>query len=157
MLLAGRVAFKTTGILGRQVPRIHNRYKQKIEVVQTELQQVARQLAVSRIHWNPTTNLRESMNYPSKHSKQFEQIGGHLVASGENVSAMTSSITEIRAELARLFGLTAQGVASRNLQQLSIGQSQYDFKSLRPIVPAQHAWLREHNAWIPRSLRTGHP
>lgn len=57
------------------------------------------------------------MNYPSKHSKQFEQIGGHLVASGENVSAMTSSITEIRAELARLFGLTAQGVASRNLQQ----------------------------------------
>ncbi len=45
---------------------------------------------------------------------QFEQIGEHLVASGENVSILTSSMTDIRAELARLFGLMAEDIATRN-------------------------------------------
>jgi hypothetical protein len=45
---------------------------------------------------------------------QFEQIGDHLLTTGENVSSLTTSMTEIRAELARLFGLMAQDIAFRN-------------------------------------------
>ena len=53
---------------------------------------------------------------------QFEQIGEHLLTSGENVSILTNSMTDIRAELARMFGLMAQDIAARNESQQAASQ-----------------------------------
>ena len=50
---------------------------------------------------------------------QFEQIGEQLLASEENVSTLTNSMTDIRAELARMFGLLAQDIAVQNASHAS--------------------------------------
>ncbi|KAI2505038.1 hypothetical protein MHU86_9394 [Fragilaria crotonensis] len=114
--VAGRAASKQLESLEDKFQTFATDTSKKIEEVQSELQQVVKQLAESVDTQGKISGSLSAIQVNT--ATQFEQIGEHLVASGENVSLLTSSMTDIREELARLFGLMAQDIAVRNASQV---------------------------------------
>ncbi|KAI2490362.1 hypothetical protein MHU86_24202 [Fragilaria crotonensis] len=110
--VAGRAASKQLESLEDKFNAFATDTSTKIEAVQSELKTVVQQLEASV---DTQQHISGSLSAIQTHTAtQFEQMGDHLLTTGENVSSLTTSMTEIRAELARLFGLMAQDIAFRN-------------------------------------------
>ncbi|KAI2508227.1 hypothetical protein MHU86_6156 [Fragilaria crotonensis] len=110
--LAGRAASRQLESLEDKFHTFATDTIQKIDAVQTELKHVLKRLEDSV---NTQGKISSSLSEIQENTAmQFEQIGEHLLTSGENVSILTNSMTDIRAEIARMFGLMAQDIAARN-------------------------------------------
>jgi hypothetical protein len=130
--VAGREASKQLESLEDKFQAFATDTCKKIEAVQSDLQQVVTQLAESvdtqqQISGSLTT-------FQTNTTLQFDQIGDHLVTTGENVSSLANSMTDIRSELARLFGLMAQDLASRNMSQATKNQTADEMTNMQ-VMP----------------------
>jgi hypothetical protein len=120
--IAGRTASKQLESLEDKFNAFSATTTTQMEKVQEDLTQVAKQLDDS-----VTTQLEisGSLGAMQRHNNtQFEQLGEHLVANSENVDSLTTSVTEIRTELDRIFGLIASDIAGRNALTTTLHQQQ---------------------------------
>ena len=75
---------------------------------------------------------------------QFARMGSHILANGVTVKALTDSLSDIRAELTRLFGLIATDIA---------GRSASSTQQTVPTVIRDHPTI--HNEEIPSQQNEG--
>ena len=108
---AGRAASKQLESLEGKFQAFAEETNTKMAAVNTEIKKVVTQLDKSVAAQEDISTSLETMQAHT--SDQFARMGGHILANGISVDALTDSITEIRSEMTRLFGLIATDIAGR--------------------------------------------
>ena len=110
---AGRAASKQLESLEGKFQAFADETNTKMAAVKTDMKKVVTQLEKSVATQEDISSSLATMQ--AKTADQFQIMGGHILANGETVSILADSLTDIRSELTRLFGLIATDIAGRTI------------------------------------------